>query len=297
MVGPRSLGVCLLTAAFVGMVFTIQFIRWVALLAHKYPWYACASRPVVGGPFLATVAICFFAAAAGTAAKIVANHPIKSQCVRCAASGAAMLHPALKRAANPTCSLKRRFAFPGPAQPPLHTSFPVVQRIRKAGPDAVGRRCAGASTGARAYASRHIYHRRWPRGLRFCCRAGHNAGKFRVVVFESVQGVTQPALVLSPSSAQAYVQAHCNHGDVAPSVPPPAAASALLMVVPVQLLSCCCCYRRGHLQHAKEVYLRCPCVQGLSRPDCCRCWGQSLFGFVPSLIVSDATPLLPLTGV
>ena len=27
MVGPRSLGVCLLTAAFVGMVFTIQFIR------------------------------------------------------------------------------------------------------------------------------------------------------------------------------------------------------------------------------------------------------------------------------
>jgi hypothetical protein len=29
MVGPRSLGVCLLTAAFVGMVFTIQFIRWV----------------------------------------------------------------------------------------------------------------------------------------------------------------------------------------------------------------------------------------------------------------------------
>lgn len=30
MVGPRSLGVCLLTAAFVGMVFTIQFIRWVA---------------------------------------------------------------------------------------------------------------------------------------------------------------------------------------------------------------------------------------------------------------------------
>ena len=29
MVGPRSLGVCLLTAAFLGMVFTIQFIRWV----------------------------------------------------------------------------------------------------------------------------------------------------------------------------------------------------------------------------------------------------------------------------
>jgi hypothetical protein len=29
MVGPRSLGVCLLTAAFVGMVFTIQFIRQV----------------------------------------------------------------------------------------------------------------------------------------------------------------------------------------------------------------------------------------------------------------------------
>ena len=28
LVGPRSLGVCLLTAAFVGMVFTIQFIRW-----------------------------------------------------------------------------------------------------------------------------------------------------------------------------------------------------------------------------------------------------------------------------
>lgn len=27
MVGPRSLGVALLTAAFVGMVFTIQFIR------------------------------------------------------------------------------------------------------------------------------------------------------------------------------------------------------------------------------------------------------------------------------
>lgn len=28
-VGPKSLGVCLLTAAFIGMVFTIQFIRWV----------------------------------------------------------------------------------------------------------------------------------------------------------------------------------------------------------------------------------------------------------------------------
>ena len=27
LVGPGSLGVCLLTAAFVGMVFTIQFIR------------------------------------------------------------------------------------------------------------------------------------------------------------------------------------------------------------------------------------------------------------------------------
>ncbi|KAL4856994.1 Protein Trigalactosyldiacylglycerol 1 [Chlorella vulgaris] len=32
MVGPRSLGVCLLTAAFVGMVFTIQFIRQFAKL-------------------------------------------------------------------------------------------------------------------------------------------------------------------------------------------------------------------------------------------------------------------------
>lgn len=32
MVGPRSLGVCLLTAAFVGMVFTIQFIREFAKL-------------------------------------------------------------------------------------------------------------------------------------------------------------------------------------------------------------------------------------------------------------------------
>ncbi len=27
-VGPKSLGVCLLTSAFIGMVFTIQFIRW-----------------------------------------------------------------------------------------------------------------------------------------------------------------------------------------------------------------------------------------------------------------------------
>ena len=26
-VGPKSLGVCLLTSAFIGMVFTIQFIR------------------------------------------------------------------------------------------------------------------------------------------------------------------------------------------------------------------------------------------------------------------------------
>ena len=34
MVGPRSLGVCLLTAAFVGMVFTIQFIRWVHYCFH-----------------------------------------------------------------------------------------------------------------------------------------------------------------------------------------------------------------------------------------------------------------------
>lgn len=32
MVGPKSLGVCLLTAAFVGMVFTIQFIREFAKL-------------------------------------------------------------------------------------------------------------------------------------------------------------------------------------------------------------------------------------------------------------------------
>lgn len=47
MVGPRSLGVCLLTAAFVGMVFTIQFIRCVAWGRGRW-WLEHAGQVAAG---------------------------------------------------------------------------------------------------------------------------------------------------------------------------------------------------------------------------------------------------------
>lgn len=159
LVGPRSLGVALLTAGFVGMVFTIQVCLASQPACHWHILRACHwhSWPMwhVTGTACHPACHCHISPAR--------HWHTLSACIQTVCT--LPFGPLAIHLGGLSCSTSTIQAW-----------IAVCKRVCKARVDEVRGRRSGLGARTGAHASGHVHHSCWPRRECICCRARNDAG-------------------------------------------------------------------------------------------------------------------------